>query len=223
MWHWFCTAYTYAVHPDLLVLASHCVCDTDSALCMRMQCILTSWCLHLIVYVHALHNITSIFYYHQRPPITHVLSLNPHKTRRSGCTAYTYTVQNQCHIHIEMQAPGAYAVQNQDSVNLLECWELSTKFQANLPCSTAYAYAVITCTDMECLCIENMMFCTEYMYAVLYWGETVFMYLVIHAPAQAEASVHAWLVCKVSVLMKLAILFSDMPMHMCCNNHMSHN
>ena len=61
------------------------------------------------------------------------------------------------------------------------------------------------------------------MHSVLDWGNTVFVDMVIQAQAQAEASVHAWLVCQVSVLMKLAILFSDMPMHMCCNNCMSHN
>ena len=51
----------------------------------------------------------------------------------------------------------------------------------------------------------------------------VYMVIQAQAQAQAEVSVSAWLVCKVSVLMKLAILFSDMPVHMCCNNHMSHN
>ena len=56
------------------------------------------------------------------------------------------------HVHNEIQASGggdSLCTQcrisvRQDSVNLLACWELSTKFQANLPCSTAYAYAVIT-------------------------------------------------------------------------------
>jgi len=62
-----------------------------------------------------------------------------------------------------------------------------------------------------------MMLCTEYTYSVLYWGDTVFVFLVIHALAQAEASVHAWLVCQLSVLMKLVILFSDKPRHMCEN------
>jgi hypothetical protein len=37
--------------------------------------------------------------------------------QRFGCTAYAYAVQNQC------------------QAGLQECWELSTKFQANLPCS----------------------------------------------------------------------------------------
>ena len=64
-------------------------------------------------------------------------------------------------IHNEMQASGGWNALHthtqcrisvrQDSLNLLECWELSTKFQANLPCSIAYTYAVITCTDVECL------------------------------------------------------------------------
>ena len=47
------------------------------------------------------------------------------------------------------------------------------------------------------------------MHSVLDWGNTVFVYMVIQAQAQAEASVHAWLVCKVSVLMKLAIGYAN--------------
>ena len=63
---------------------------------------------------------------------------------------------NVVHIHNEMQASLCMHMQcrisvRQDSAYMQACWELSTKFQANLPCSTAYTYTVITCTDMECL------------------------------------------------------------------------
>ena len=48
-------------------------------------------------------------------------------------------------------------------------------------------------------------------------------YRACFAEEMQQDEVICWCCVMLAVLMKLAILFSDMPMHMCCNNHMSHN